>query len=223
MKRIFTLLFVLFFVPLTFGQLIPKFGMAVGGSVAMPQGEMGDLYKTGYGGYFTLILPIPGPFEISATAGFNTFKFNNEYINKLFKDATGTDPGLDLDIPLTIIPVTANARYYFLPALVKPYAEVNLGLSFGTIKARVPDPLPGNPYHMRSAESSETKQYLGVGAGVVIGLGIVADLDINARYALLGHEFAVSTTTVSGGSVTYTESKSNGSLFGINAGLRLKL
>ncbi len=223
MKRLFTLLFVLAFVPATFGQLIPKFGMAVGANVALPQGEMGDLYKTGYGGYFTVILPIPGPIEISATAGFNTFKFNNEYINNLYKEATGTDPGLDLDIPLTIIPVTANARYYFLPALVKPYAEVNLGLSFGTIKARVPDPQPGNPYNMRSAESSETKQYIGIGAGLVIGMGVVADLDVNVRYALLGHEFAIQSTSVSNGTVTYTESKSNGSYVGISAGLRLKL
>ena len=119
--------------------------------------------------------------------------------------------------------MTANARYYFLPALVKPYAEVNLGLSFGTIKARIPDPLPGNPYNMRSAESSETKQYVGIGAGLVIGMGVVADLDVNVRYALLGHEFAVQTTSVSGGTVTYTESKSSGSFVGISAGLRLKL
>ncbi|GAB1348173.1 hypothetical protein MASR1M107_03840 [Ignavibacteriales bacterium] len=223
MRKIYAVLFVLFFVPLTFGQLIPKFGLGVNVGVALPQGDMGDLYKTGYGGSLTVILPIPGPFEVSASVGYNAFKFNNDYINKLFKEQTGTDPQLDLDMPLSIVPLTANARYYFTPALVRPYAEVNLGISMGTVKATVPDPQPGKPYNVKTAESSETKQFLGVGVGIVIGMGLVADIDVNARYALLGHEFAQYTTTTSGGSTTYTESKSNGSYLGISAGVRVKL
>ncbi|MCA0386973.1 MAG: outer membrane beta-barrel protein [Bacteroidetes bacterium] len=223
MKKIYALLFVLFFVPLTFGQLIPKFGLGVNVGMALPQGDMGDLYKTGYGGSLTVILPVPGPFEISASVGYNQFKFNNDYINKLFKEATGTDPKLELDMPLSVVPITANARYYFTPALVRPYAEVNLGVSIATIKATLPDPIPGNPYHVKTSEASETKQYLGVGVGVVLGIGLLTNIDINARYALLGHEFAQQTVSTSGGSTTYTESKSNGSYFGISAGVRVKL
>ncbi|GAB1442885.1 hypothetical protein MASR2M39_17210 [Ignavibacteriales bacterium] len=222
MKKIYTFLFLLAFVPLTFGQLIPKFGLGISGGVALPQGDMGDLYKTGFGGNLTVILPIPGPFEVSASVGLYSFKFNNDYINKLFEESTGTNPNMDLDIPLTVVPLTANVRYYFTPALIRPYGELNLGLSLATVKATVPDPQPGKPYNTKTTESSETKQYIGIGVGVVVGIGIVADIDINARYALLGQEFGQQKVTSSGGSTTYEESKSSGSYLGLSAGLRLK-
>lgn len=72
---------------------------------------------------------------------------------------------------------------------------------------------------IKTEEKSETKQYISVGAGVLIGVGLVADLDVNIRYALLGQEFSQMTAT--SGSVTY--SSSTGSYLGINAGIRLKL
>ena len=72
---------------------------------------------------------------------------------------------------------------------------------------------------IKTEDKSETKQYLAAGVGVLIGVGIVADIDVNIRYALMGQEF--SQMTASGNSVSY--SSSTGSYLGINAGLRLKL
>lgn len=218
MKKIYTLLFILALVPLTFGQIVPKFGLGINGGVAIPSGDMGDIYKTGVGGSVTFVLPLPIPVELSASVGYYSFKFNNDYFATQLKQATGATPTVDVDAPLNLIPLTVNARYYMTPVGIRPYGEVNLGLGIASMK-NVFLQGSGNSMSIKTEDKSETKQYLAAGVGVLIGVGIVADIDVNIRYALMGQEF--SQMTASGNSVSY--SSSTGSYLGINAGLRLKL
>jgi hypothetical protein len=219
MKKIYTILFILTFVPLTFGQIIPKFGLGISGGVAIPSGDMGDIYKTGVGGSLTLVLPLPIPIELSASVGYYSFKFNNDYFATQLKTGTGSTVAVDVDAPLNLIPLTVNARYYFVPVAIRPYGEVTLGVGIASSKNVFLESTSGNSMSIKTEDKSETKQYISVGAGVLIGVGLVADLDVNIRYALLGQEFSQMTAT--SGSVTY--SSSTGSYLGINAGIRLKL
>lgn len=219
MKKFYTLLFLIAFVPLTFGQLIPKFGLGISGGVAVPSGDMGDIYKTGVGGSLTLVLPLPLPIEISASVGYYSFKFNNDYFSSQLKTGTNSTVTVDVDAPLNLIPLTVNARYYFVPVAIRPYGEITLGVGIASLKNVSLESTSGNSMAIKTEEKSETKQYFSVGAGVLIGIGVVADLDVNIRYALLGQEF--SQMTASSGSVSY--SSSTGTYLGINAGLRLKL
>ncbi|GAB1349057.1 hypothetical protein MASR1M107_12700 [Ignavibacteriales bacterium] len=218
MKKMYTILFILALVPLTFGQIVPKFGLGFSGGVAIPSGDMGDIYKTGFGGSVTFVLPIPIPVELSASIGYYSFKFNNDYFATQLKTYTGSTPTVDVDAPLNLIPLTVNARYYMTPIGIRPYGEVNLGIGIASLK-NVFLQGSGNSMSIKTEDKSETKQYLAAGVGVLIGVGIVADIDVNIRYALLGQEFSQMTTT--GNSVNY--SSSTGSYLGINAGLRLKL
>ena len=218
MKKIYTLLFILALVPLTFGQIIPKFGLGINGGVAIPSGDMGDIYKTGVGGSVTFVLPLPIPVELSASIGYYSFKFNNDYFATQLKTYTGSTPVVDVDAPLNLIPLTVNARYYMTPIGIRPYGEVNVGIGIASMK-NVYLQGSGNSMSIKTDDKSETKQYLAAGVGVLIGVGIVADIDVNIRYALLGQEFSQMTTT--GNTVSY--SSSTGSYLGINAGLRLKL
>jgi hypothetical protein len=219
MKKIYTILFILTFVPLTFGQIVPKFGLGISGGVAIPSGDMGDIYKTGVGGSLTLVLPLPIPIELSASVGYYSFKFNNDYFATQLKTGTGKTVTVDVDAPLNLIPLTVNARYYFVPVAIRPYGEVTLGVGIASSKNVFLESTSGNSMAIKTEDKSETKQYISVGAGVLIGVGLVADIDVNIRYALLGQEF--SQMTASSGSVTY--SSSTGTYLGINAGLRLKL
>ncbi|MBN8545828.1 MAG: hypothetical protein J0L60_06810 [Ignavibacteria bacterium] len=218
MKKIYTLLFILALVPLTFGQIVPKFGLGINGGVAIPSGDMGDIYKTGVGGSVTFVLPLPIPVELSASIGYYSFKFNNDYFATQLKTYTGSTPVVDVDAPLNLIPLTVNARYYMTPIGIRPYGEVNVGIGIASLK-NVFLQGSGNSMSIKTEDKSETKQYLAAGVGVLIGVGIVADIDVNIRYALLGQEFSQMTTT--GNTVSY--SSSSGSYLGINAGLRLKL
>jgi hypothetical protein len=223
MKKLFVFLFILAIVPVTFGQIVPKFGLGISAGVVFPQSDMSNVYKTGYGGNLTVILPIPGPFEFSASVGYYGFKFNNDYLNDLYRTQFNTQGNFNIEAPMSMIPITANARYYFTPALVRPYGEVNLGISLASIKVTIPDPIPGDPFRTLTSEASETKQYIGIGAGIVVGIGVVANLDVNLRYVLLGHDFGTEKTITSGGSTTIESSKSKGSYFGASVGVRVKL
>ncbi len=218
MKKSHLLLALMLFVPLAFGQLVPKFGLGVNAGVALPSGDMGDMYKTGIGGSVTLVLPIPFPVELSASIGYYRFGFNSDHFNEQLKLA-GSSKTFDVDAPLSLIPITANARYYFVPVGVRPYAEVTAGVGIASLKSVYLESTSGGSASLKTDDVSETKQFFTVGAGVLIGVGIVADLDINVKYAILGQKF--SQAMASGNTLTYSES--NGSFLGINAGLRFKL
>lgn len=218
MKKSHLLLTLMLFAPLAFGQLVPKFSLGVSGGVALPQGDMGDLYKTGFGGAVTLVLPIPLPVELSASVGYHTFGFNNDKFNETLKLA-GSNKTADVDAPLNLIPITVNARYYFTPVGVRPYAEAALGIGIASLKNVYIEGNSPNAFSIKTTDVSETKQFFSLGAGVLIGVGVIADLDVNVKFGVLGQKF--SQMTFDGSTLTYTES--NGSFIGINAGLRFKL
>lgn len=218
MKRIHLLLFVSLFAPLAFGQIVPKFGLGVNAGVAIPSGDMGDMYKTGFGGGVTLVLPIPFPVELSASIGYYRFGFNSDHFNEQIKLA-GSNKTFDIDAPLNLIPVTVNARYYFIPVGVRPYAEVTAGIGIASLKSVYLESTSGGSASLKTSDVSETKQFFTIGAGVLVGVGVAADLDVNVKYAVLGQKF--SQAMASGNSLSYSES--NGSFLGINAGLRFKL
>ncbi|KAB2908886.1 MAG: outer membrane beta-barrel protein [Ignavibacteriales bacterium] len=177
MKKFHLLLLVLFFAPLTFSQL-PTFKLGVGASTGIPMGAFSDWYNTGFGAHATLIFPTP-VVEVSATVGYLSFG----------SKVTGASA-------LSLVPITANARYYFSPVALRPYGEVSAGLGI-----------------MSGGGSSETKHHIAIGVGILTDLAPKIDLDVNAKYNLMGHKFYDSSSP----------DGSAGTYLGINAGIRFKL
>src|SRR5689334_6505370 len=113
MKKTIVTLVALFFV--TVGSFAQG-RFSVGAELALPQGDLGDVAGTGFGGSVRYESPINENLSWMGTVGFLTFGE---------KDDSG--------VKVSMIPVLAGVKYYFTESFGGFYAGAELGLSFNKV------------------------------------------------------------------------------------------
>lgn len=206
MKKILVVTVLLLFAA-NFTLAQSKLGLQINGVANLPQGDMGDILSTGFGGEAGLTYDLSSSFQLGVLAGYYTFAFDNSVF-----DGTPLE-GQEIDASTNIIPLMATARYFFSKSSFSPYANAKLGLQFLSVTG---DDVPDNT-------ESETETGWGVGLGFLINAGKNLNIDINASFNGTSAEFGQSTSSTSGGVVTEESSSSTGTWLGISAGVHIGL
>jgi opacity protein-like surface antigen len=170
MIRSFSVLSLIIFVVLLAGFSNAQSKMAVGlqAGVAVPLGDFGDGYKTGFGGQGTFAYHLNPMFDVTASVGYLTWS------------------GKDADYKFSSVPVLAGVRYYFGKDNFNPYLAGELGIHFVTFDV----PTIVIPGYGTIGGGSESKSYFGFGAGAgfLYKMGPNLDLDVNAKYNSISTE-----------------------------------
>lgn len=164
MKELLSLFTVLVLVTMFTGITNAQSKMAVGlqAGAAIPLGDFGDGYKTGFGGQGTFAYHINPMFDVTGSVGYLTWS------------------GKDADYKFSSVPVLAGVRYYFGKDKFNPYVAGELGIHFVTFDV----PSIFVPGFGTIGGGSESKSYFGFGAGAgfLYKMGPNLDLDVNAKF-----------------------------------------
>lgn len=182
-------------------------GIEVKGGAFLPQGDMGDMYKTGFGGTAGITYALSERFQLSGSAGYISFSFDNSIF-----DGTPIE-GTEVDATLNLIPIMAGARYFFSSSDFKPYANINLGLHIFSFS--------GDDTNVEN--ESETKTGWAIGVGFLIKAGNKMHVDINAGFNGTALEFKQEYSESGPGYISESSSSSTGTWFGLTAGLHFAL
>lgn len=219
MKKLFSVLFLIgLLVSVSTAQ--SKFGIRIDGGVALPNGDFGDLYKTGFGGTAALSYELSESVELSANTGYLNFSFNDDYLNNLLKEL-GSNITVDVDAPLSIIPLMIGGRYYFSQSDFKPYAGALLGVHILSISAQ--SVIMGYQKFDIQKEATETKMAWGVGIGFLYKIGNKLHLNVDAKLNGNSMETTQSRSYDSGNSYVEESSSSTTTFITITAGLQFEL
>jgi hypothetical protein len=127
--------------------------IGIGADVAIPTGDFGDAYKTGFGGSVKGLFGIGSAGQITLTTGYTSFK------------AKGSTS--DIDVKASIIPILAGYRHNFNGFYVEP--EIGYGIYGSKVSGM------GSGYDGSSSDGAFTWA-----AG--IGYAMAQGLDLGARY-----------------------------------------
>jgi hypothetical protein len=161
MKQLFVAFFILaLFV--SFSNAQSKMALGVQGQVAIPLGDFGNGYKTGFGAQGTFAYHINPMLDVTGSVGYLTWS------------------GKEADYKFSSVPVLAGVRYYFGKDKFNPYVAGELGIHFTSVD--IPSvTIPGfGTYGGGSASNSYFG--FGAGAGFLYQLGPKLDLDISAKF-----------------------------------------
>lgn len=123
---------------------------SIGAELSLPQGDWGDFVGMGFGGTVRYEAPINSNLSWMGTAGYVAFGE---------KDDSG--------LTMSMIPVTAGAKYYFTESFTGFYAGADLGMFFATVKL---------------GDASESDSEFGFAPMVGYHLGAI---DIGAKYQII--------------------------------------
>jgi opacity protein-like surface antigen len=181
---------------------------------------MKDLFDTGFGGLASFSFNVSDNIQLSATAGYVKFGFNNDYFNDQLKEA-GFNTTVDIDASLNVIPLMVGGKYFVSSSNFRPYLAADLGVHIMEItssKVRI-----GGQEMEAVGSASETKAAFDLGVGFLYKLSSNINLDVNGKININGLQIKKE-KSMSSGSTTVTESsESNASFFTISAGLSFAL
>lgn len=219
MKKIkFTILVLI--VAASFISAQSKVGIGIGGVFASPSGDMGDMFKSGFGGLGSVTYDVSKSLQLSLTTGYMSFGFNNDFFNDQLKEA-GINVTVDVDATLAIIPIMVGGKYFLSQENFKPYLAAAAGVHISEITAK--SVTVGGVTMDAIQEASETKGAFEAGVGFLYKLSPKLNLDINGKINFNGTEFKKERTTTSGSVTTTETSESTAMFFSIYAGLQLEL
>ena len=222
MKKILSVLVITILFSTSLFAQNKQFGF--GGGIASPAGDMGDIFKSGFGGTATFVYPLSKSLLLTGTVGYYTFDMDENYFNDRLITLNVTTT-VEVDAPISIIPIMAGIKYTLASGKIKPYLSAELGFHAVSLTAQSVT-ANGKSYDIQQ-EASETKTAWGFGAGLMIGISKNIDLDINAKFNGNGVELgqSQSTTTTTGSSTTtISESSSSTATFlTISAGILFNL
>ena len=127
--------------------------IGVGADIAIPTGDFGDAFKTGFGGSIKGLFGIGSAGQITLTTGYTSFK--------------AKDLPSEVDIKSSVIPILAGYRHNFSGFYVEP--QIGYGIYGSKISGM------GSPYDGTDSEGAFTWA-----AGV--GYAMAQGLDVGARY-----------------------------------------
>lgn len=163
------------------------------GGINSPMGTFSDVYKSGASieGALYYSLPFPG-LDLSLTAGYNGFKYKNEYFTGLVQSNLSTTvDNFNYSWTATDIPVMVGARFKLPAGNMRPYVTGEIGLHFMSFADRFNGQrLIGNSsststsfsYNGAIESGSETGFGTSIGAGIEIPVAPKISLDLNAKY-----------------------------------------
>ncbi|MBN1632661.1 MAG: outer membrane beta-barrel protein [Ignavibacteria bacterium] len=177
MKKL-TLILILFILSaaVSFAQTPLRIGANVGG--AFPSGTFSDLYKSGISVELTALYSPPVKnLELTFTAGYNRFKYNNEYtINELRKRVDAMVVNFNPDWNVSVIPVMLGARYKFPTSDFTPYFSGEIGLQFMNFNKRF------NGTTIADTSSNQTLLYINGGSSTEDETGFSASLGAGMEF-----------------------------------------
>lgn len=197
-----------------------KYSIGVQGTYASATGDMKDLFNNGLGGLATFGFNVSDNIQLSATAGYLKFGFNNDYFNEQLKEA-GLNTTVDVDASLNVIPLMIGGKYFVSSSNFRPYLAADLGLHIMEITSS--KVTIGGQEMEAVGSASETKAAFDFGVGFLYKLSSNLNLDVNGKFNINGLQVKKE-KSMSSGSTTITESsESNASFFTISAGLSFAL
>lgn len=216
----------------TFAQTPFKVGLNVGANV--PMGEFGDVYKTGVsveaGLYYSL--PVSG-LDLSLTAGYNGFKYKNDYFTGLVNTKLGVAvDGFNPEWTATDIPIMVGARYKFPAKSFYPYVSGEIGVHFMSFSDRFNGTKitgnSSNPTTLAWKNATESKSETGFGAsfgaGVEIPVAPKISLDLGAKYNYNGISYSKSFEVFrNSGSTFINPELKNATFLSVRGGVVIKL
>ncbi len=197
-----------------------KMGIGVNGVFAASSGDMKDMFDTGFGGLASLNYNVSDNLQLSLTAGYIKFGFNNDYINDQLKEA-GFNATVDIDASLSVIPIMIGGKYFLSSSNFRPYLAADLGLHILEITSE--KFTVGGQEFNAVGSASETKGAFDIGVGFLMKLSPTVNLDVNGKLNINGLQIKKEKSYSAGGAYYEESSESNAMYFTIAAGLSFAL
>lgn len=207
-----SLALLLLFTTLTFAQ--SNIRLNVGLDYTSPMGDLGDLYKPGFGGNLGFAYKLSDSWDLGAKIGYVKWNADNDYHSQKISELAGENINVEVEIPYSIIPIMLDGYYYFSRNDFQPYLMLSLGAHIAKIEANAIK-INGEEFNIGESQSKAVLGYK-IGAGFnyllseKLGLNFVVSIDGN------GLEMSQSEST-SDGSTTVSNSSSSTTSF-INYG-----
>ncbi|HSP86907.1 MAG TPA: hypothetical protein VLN45_02140 [Ignavibacteriaceae bacterium] len=145
--------------------------VSVQGFLGLPMGDFGDGYGIGFGGTATFVYPVSPTFDVTGTAGYQTF---------------GGKDALD-GISFNVIPILVGGRISFGQGSVHPYVAAALGLYMGSASGERTFTVGGQTFTVDVDGETQSKFGFRAGGGVLIPMGSV-NLDLGTNFNLITTE-----------------------------------
>lgn len=197
-----------------------KSALGIQGVYASSTGDLADIFDSGFGGSASFFYNLNDNLQLSATAGYIKFSFNNDYFNDQLKDA-GIDATVDVDATLSVIPIMVGARYFLSSSNFKPYLLADAGIHIMEITSSKVT-VSGQEFDAVGS-ASESKGAFDIGAGFLVNIAPKINLDINGKLNLNGLQVKKEKTVSSGSSTTTESSESSATFFTVSAGVSFEL
>ncbi len=195
-------------------------GLNVNAGIASPGGDFGDVYNMGFGGNAGLTYDLNESIQLSASAGYYTFAFNNEFYSDLLKEA-GFNITVDVDAPISIIPLMVGGKYFFSVSDFKPYVSAIVGLHIISVSGNSVN-LGGTNFDI-SQSATETKGAWGIGVGFLYKVAPKIFLNLDAKMNGNAAEVGTSTSFQTGNTTVETTSSSTTTFITVSAGVQIEL
>jgi len=187
-----------------------QYSLSVMGDVNSPSGDMGDLYKTGFGGHAEFNYKLSRSWEIGLSVGYTKWAADDSYWSGLVSKVAGRTVDLQVDVPYSAVTLMLDVYYYMSSGSFRPYLTLSLGEHFAKIEANSIT-VDGRDYTIGQSASKSVGAYK-AGVGFLYSFTPTMAVNLAAAYEGNGLEFGQSTTTSSGG-LTETSSSSSTTLY----------
>lgn len=214
MKKVITILFILVFTVSVNAQ--SKFSLGIDGGLASPSGDVGDIYDSGFGLRISGHYPLSTNLSLFGSVGYYTWQFKQDY----FDDLTGGTVDVEVDAPLTNIPIVVGANYFLSSGKFKPYLSLELGLHMLSVDSPT---ISAQGQTIETESASESGAGWGIGAGFLYEFSPSLSLDVIAKFNGNNHEFSQTSSSSNGGSVSSSSSSSTMTYLTISGGVRIVL
>ena len=193
MKKLLTLLFIgLLIVSVNNSKAQTPFRGSLNIGANVPIADFSDVYKTGVSVEAGLFysLPLIG-LDLTLTAGYNGFKFKNEYFTDLVRSNLEVAVrDFAPDWTATDIPVMIGARFKLPVSSIKPYVTGEIGIHVMNFNERFNGSRiigsSSDPSSFSLSGATESKSKIGFGfafgAGVEIPIIPKVSIDLGAKY-----------------------------------------
>lgn len=219
MKRLHLIVLLLISIT-TLSTAQSKFGAGINAGIALPNGDFGDVYNLGFGGGASLTYDLTQEWQLLASAGYYRFSFNDDFFNDFLK-SIGVNETVDVEAPLSLIPIMVGGRYFFSQGDFKPYATAIAGIHIMSVSAEDVN-IGGQAYEVNTTET-QTKGAWGIGLGFLYKVAPKIYLNVDAKFNGNSSEVTQTTSSQEGDTTVEESSSSTTTFITISAGVQFEL